>query len=124
VIAPVEDMPAGTLGFCASGRLSRDDLSQVVLPPIREAIDRGEKIRLLFEIRPDFEGLAPGAAWDDFKADIELGLGRHSAWERFAIVSDLDWVRRAIGVFGWMAPGELRLFGESELEAAKAWLAA
>ena len=124
MIAPIEDMPAGTLGFRASGRLSRDDLSNVVLPPIREALDRGEKIRLLFEIDADFEGLAPGAAWEDLKADVELGLGHHAAWERFAIVSDLDWVRRAIGLFAWMAPGELRLFGESELEAAKAWLAA
>src|SRR5882757_1784625 len=116
-------MPAGTLGFRASGRLSREDLAEVVLPPIREAIDHGEKIRLLFEIHSDFEGLAPGAAVEDFKADIQLGLGRHSAWERFAIVSDLDWVRRAIGVFGWMAPGELRLFADSEPESAKAWLA-
>jgi hypothetical protein len=123
VIAPIEDMPAGTLGFRASGRVSRDDLS-VVLPPIREALDRGEKLRLLFEIDPDFDGLAPGAAWKDLKADIELGLGHHAAWERLAVVSDLDWVRRAIGLFSWMAPGELRLFGESELEGAKAWVAA
>jgi hypothetical protein len=124
VIAPVEDVPAGTIGFRASDRLSREDLADVILPPIREAIDRGENLRLLFEIAPDFDGLAPGAAWQDFKADIDLGLGHHAAWERFAIVSDQDRVRHAIALFGWMVPGELRLFGESELEAAKAWLAA
>jgi hypothetical protein len=124
VIAPVEDVAAGTIGFRASDRLSREDLADVILPPIREAIDRGEKLRLVFEIDPDFDGLAPRAAWHDFKADIDLGLGHHAAWERFAIVSDQDRVRHAIALFGWMAPGELRLFGESELEAAKAWLAA
>jgi hypothetical protein len=123
VIAPVQDTPAGTLGFRASGRLSRDDLS-AVLPPIRAALDRGDQLRLLFEIGPDFDGLAPGTAWKDLKADIELGLGHHSSWDRLAVVSDLDWVRRAIGLFAWMAPGELRLFGESEREAARAWLAA
>ena len=86
----VDDTPAGTIGFRASDRLSREDLADVILPPIREAIDRGEKLRLLFEIDRDFDGLAPGAAWQDFKADIELGLDHRAAWERFAIVSDLN----------------------------------
>jgi hypothetical protein len=29
-----------------------------------------------------------------------------------------------MALFGWMAPGESRLFGLGELDAAKAWLTA
>jgi hypothetical protein len=40
-----------------------------------------------------------------------------------AIVSDADWVRHAMAVFGWMVPGEARVFPHGDLDEAKAWLA-
>jgi hypothetical protein len=39
-----------------------------------------------------------------------------------ALVSDIDWIRHAMGLFGWMVPGEARLFPLNELNAAKSWL--
>jgi hypothetical protein len=39
-----------------------------------------------------------------------------------ALVSDADWVRHAMGLFGWMVPGEARVFPLAQLEEAKAWL--
>jgi hypothetical protein len=38
-------------------------------------------------------------------------------------VTDVDWVRRAVELLGWMTPGELRLFAHEELDEAKAWAA-
>ena len=38
-----------------------------------------------------------------------------------AVVTDKDWMRHAISAFGWLSPGELRVFEPAELEAAKAW---
>ena len=46
-----------------------------------------------------------------------------SSWQRMALVTDKDWVRQGVSAFGWLAPGELRLFEPSEREAAQAWLA-
>jgi hypothetical protein len=37
---------------------------------------------------------------------------------------DKDWVWRGASAFGWLAPGELRLFEPSEREEARAWLGA
>ena len=31
-------------------------------------------------------------------------------------------MRHAIAAFGWVSPGELRVFEPDELEAAKAWV--
>ena len=36
-------------------------------------------------------------------------------------MTDKDWLRHAIGGFGWLSPGELRVFDPDQLEKAKAW---
>jgi hypothetical protein len=36
-------------------------------------------------------------------------------------VTDKDWLRHAISGFGWLSPGELRVFEPGQLEEAKAW---
>jgi hypothetical protein len=124
MIEPIVDMPPNVFGFRGSGKFARADYEQVLIPPLREAIEHGEKIRLLFQIGPDFHGVEADAVWTQAKADFGLGIKHLSAWERVAIVSDEDWVRHAVGLFGWVYPCELRVFSLSELEAAKKWLAA
>jgi hypothetical protein len=37
-------------------------------------------------------------------------------------MTNKDWMRRAIGDFGWLYPGEMRVFDLEQLDAAKAWL--
>ena len=122
MIEALPDLPPGAIGFRISGRLSREDYTDVLIPPVRAAVDRGEKLRLLVLLDEEFHGLQAGAVWEDIKAALDLGVRHHSAWERFAVVTDAEWVRRGMALFGWMAPGESRLFGLGELDAAKAWL--
>lgn len=117
------DMPPGTFGFRASGRISSKDYRDVVLPPLRAAVESGERLRVLVAVGPDFrEELA--AVWEGLKVDVELGIRHRQAWEREAVVSDIGWVRRASELSAWMMPGELRVFPEHELGRAKAWLGA
>jgi hypothetical protein len=123
MIEPIADMPPNTFGFRGTGKYSRSDYSEVLIPPLRGAIERGDRIRFLFEIGPDFHGIEADAIWKQAKADLGLGVRHLSAWERTAVVSDADWVARAIGLLGWMSPGELRMFPLDELEAAKEWVA-
>jgi hypothetical protein len=122
MIEALPDSPTGTIGFRISGRLSREDYTQVLIPPVRAAVDRGEKLRMLVLLDDEFHGLEPGALLEDVKAGLDLGVRHHSAWERFAVVTDAEWVRRAMALFGWMGPGDIRLFALGELDAAKAWL--
>jgi hypothetical protein len=123
MVERVADMPEGTLGFRASGPLTADDYRDVLVPPLREAIDRGEKIRLLFEIDEGFKE-TPGGLWEDMKAGLSLGAGHLSAWERTALVTDERWAREAVKLLGWLSPGELRVFALSERDDAARWLAA
>jgi hypothetical protein len=45
-----------------------------------------------------------------------------AAWERIAVVTDVDWIRMATKAFGFAMPGEVRVFSNAELGAARDWL--
>jgi hypothetical protein len=121
VIERIDEMPAGTIGLRASGKLSRDEYRQVLEPALREGIDTGE-LRLVF-VLTDFHGLEPTAVPEDVKTGLSAWLGHQAAWKRFALVTDVDWVAKAMHMFAWMTPGEVRIFELDELEDAKAWVA-
>jgi hypothetical protein len=112
----------GMLAFVISGRLTRADYHEVLLPPVHATITRGEQLRMLAVIE-DFHGLEPGALLGDLKAAMRLGSGQRTLASFFAVVTDVDWIRRGISVFGWMVPGEIRLFTSARRTDAETWLA-
>jgi len=116
MIKVMEDMPAGTIGFEASGKVTDDDYEGVLVPAVRAALEQGE-VRLLY-VLPEGTHYSPGAMW----ADTKLWAGNVRGWKRVAVVSDADWLENAIKAFGWMMPGEVRVFDDDEVEEAKAWL--
>jgi hypothetical protein len=117
----IEEMPAGTIGFKVVSELTVDDYRDQIEPALAAAAEEGD-IRLLFEIDAGF-GMDAGAVIEDAKTGLKLGLGHMKAWQRTAIVTDVEWIRKAIKAFGFMAPGELRVFPPAELGAAKVWVA-
>ncbi len=122
MIEPLEGLPEGTIGFRATGRVSRDEYRDVLLPPMRAAAEAGE-VRMVFAIGPGFEGFEPGALVEDTKAGVTLGIGHPHAWKRTAIVTDVEWITKTIHMFGWITPGELMVRDLDGLEEAKAWVA-
>jgi hypothetical protein len=120
MVEQLEGMPAGTLGFRISGKINLDEYL-LMLNPIREKLERGEKVSFLVETAPDFSGLDMGALWEDLKVAGSVGLKYRSSWERIAVVTDKDWMRRGIAAFDWVIPGEIRVFPPDELQQAKAW---
>lgn len=121
MIERIEEMPPGTLGLRAAGKLSRDDYRDVLEPALREAVESGE-IRLVF-VLTDFDGLEPGAWIEDAKIGLNAWVRDHSAWKRFALVTDVEWVAKATRLFSWMAPGDVAIYEPVELDAAREWVA-
>ena len=122
MIERLADMSAGTVGFRVAGEVDRDDYRNVLVPELHKALESGEKLRTLYLIE-DLDEIEPKALWDDAKLGFDLGVRHHDAWERSAIVTDLDWMARATRLFAWMIPGEARVFEVAELDSAKAWVA-
>jgi len=121
MVKQIEGMPEGTIGFESSGKLSRADYTDVLEPALRTAAESGE-IRMLFKL-DDFQGLEPGAWYQDVKTGLGLGFGHRSAWKRSAIVTDIDWLRKAFEVFAWATPGEVRLYHLDQVGEARTWVA-
>jgi hypothetical protein len=121
MVERIEEMPAGTIGFRVVEKLTGDDYREQIEPVIGAAAETGE-VRLLFEIDAGF-GMDAGAVIEDAKTGLKSGLGRMKAWKRTAVVTDVDWIRKAMKAFGFMAPGEVRVFEPAELGAAKVWVA-
>jgi hypothetical protein len=122
VIERLDGMPEGTIGFRATGRMTREEYRDVLLPPMRAAAEAGE-VRMVFAIGPGFEKFEAGTLAEDTKTGVTLGLGHLSSWKRAAIVTDVDWIGKAMHMFGWLTPGEVKLYGLDGLEDAKAWVA-
>lgn len=122
MIDVLPDMPEAVFGIRVSGRVRGDDLREF-RPTMDELLEAGE-IRIVEVISPDYEGFGPGGLVEDLKLGVGLMVQHHTAFKRIAVVSDRDWVAHAVHAFAWMIPGELKVFGLGELDAAKEWAAA
>jgi hypothetical protein len=118
MLQPLDELPPGVIGFEAVGEVEADDYERVLDPAVDAAANDG-RIRLVYVLGDRFTGYSAGAAWQDTR----LGLTHLKAWDRLALVSDLDWVEHLVGLFGWMVPGDVKLFGVNELPRAIDWAA-
>ena len=98
--------------------MTAEDYRTILEPLIARATAGGRKARLLMELGEGFEGYDTSA----MLADSALGVGHLGSFERIAVVTDAEWLRRAIHLFGGLIPGEVRLFPVLEAAAARAWI--
>jgi hypothetical protein len=118
MIELIEGLPEGVVGFEAVGEVTAEDYESVAKPAIEGARVGRDKVRLLYVLGDRFSGYTAGAMWDDTK----LGLSHPFSWERIAVVTDEGSMRTMVKGFGWLIPGEVKLFSVSELEDAKTWV--
>ena len=77
----IDGLPANVVGITVSGRLTKQDCEDLLVPAMQRSLRRHEKIRLYYELNSRF----PGAAWDE----LDLGLEHATRCERVAIVTDI-----------------------------------
>jgi SpoIIAA-like len=116
----IEDLPETVVGVEAHGKVTSEDYERLLAPAVEAAMANTPdgRIRLLYVVGHEFPDYTAGAAWEDAK----LGLGHVRSWERIAIVGDADWLRHAVHGFGWLMPGEIRVFALEQLDSARAWV--
>jgi stage II sporulation SpoAA-like protein len=122
VIELIEELPAGVVELRFSGEVTRDDYTRVALPALEALVKGDAKVRMLVVIDADFDKFGAGAIWEDLKFGLGSGLTHLLKWERTALVSDADWARQAITLFGWMVPGDIEVFPLAQLDEATSWL--
>ena len=113
------DTPATVLAFRAVGTIEKSDYETVLRPAVEAMIAEHGEVRFVYVLGDEFGRYGASAAWEDAK----LGLGNLTKWKRVALVTNHDWLRNSMRMFGWMLPGEFRTFGVSEQADAIAWAA-
>ena len=120
---PIEMIPAlpdNVVGIIAKGEIHRSDYESTIDPAVEDALSRHDKIRLLYVLGADFTGFSSGAAWED----TELGMKHLTRFDMIAVVTDQDWLKHAVNLFGYLMPGKVKVFSVAEEPEASAWLTA
>lgn len=115
----IEGLPDDTVGIVVRGVIGADDYAEKIVPAVEAALGRHEKIKLLYQVGPEFETFTPGALW----SDTRLGTANLARFSKVALVTDIPWMRGAVQLFAPIVPGEVRVFRNREMEEAKAWIA-
>jgi hypothetical protein len=117
MISALTELPDGVIGFDASGKIAAEDYRDVVMPALEQAAKDGD-IRLIIVMR-DFDGISGGAIWQDLK----MGIEHLRSWKRIALVTDIAWMSHMTDLFGWMTPGETKVFPVDQKDEAIQWVA-
>jgi hypothetical protein len=118
MIEALKGFPAKVLAFACKGHVTKRDYETVLIPAVEEALKQKGKVRLYYQIDPEFSAIDAGAMWDDFKVGMEHLL----RWERIAVVTDVDWIRHTFRVFSFVIPGAAKIFRADEAEKARQWI--
>ena len=118
MIELLRGFPDNVVAIKCHGEVTRNDYDTVLVPAAEMALKSHDKIRLLYEAGPEFEGVDAGAVWEDFK----LGMEHLTRWERIAVVTDVDWIRHTFRVFSFVIPGMAKIFRPDEQAKAREWI--
>jgi hypothetical protein len=112
------DLPDDVLAIRAKGTVTARDYESVIVPAVEAKLAKHDKLRFLYHLGADFSGFEAAAVW----ADTKVGLEHFGAWERIAVVSDVEWVRGITRLFGVAMPGRVRVYRNADFDSALAWV--
>lgn len=116
-ITTIPDLPAGTLGFEATGVITADDYREVFDPAISSAAAEHTKVNLVYVLGDDFDRYSLGAMWQDMMLE---GMP-HDTWGRVALVTDHSVLAETIHLLAFLFPGELKVFPVDKRSDAISW---
>jgi SpoIIAA-like len=118
MIELLRGFPDNVVAIKCHGEVTRKDYDTVLVPAVEKALTSHDKIRLLYETGPEFDGVDTGAAWEDFK----VGMEHFSRWERIAVITDVSWIGFATRLFSIFLPGTIRIYPTADAAKARLWI--
>ena len=117
MIHALDNFPTNVVAFLCTGRVTKGDYDTTVTPTVAAVLELHREIRLYYQTTADFS-IDADAAWEDFKVGVE----HLTRWERIAVVTDVNWLRRAVRAFSFLLPGRVKVFPATETAAARQWI--
>ena len=92
MIQLIEGLPDAVVGLEAVGQVESADYEAIAAPAVKHALERHPKIRLIHVLDDRFTGYTAGGAWQD----AMLGLAHPRSFDRIAVVTDSESIRRLV----------------------------
>lgn len=117
MIRLLEGLPDHVVAAEATGTITDSDYADVLIPAVEAAGERG-RLRLLFVLGEGFEGYDAHAALDDAR----MGLAHWGDFDRIALVTNHGAYRAVAKGFGFLMPGEVRVYALADRGDAITWV--
>ncbi len=118
MIKIVQGLPENVVAVSVSGEVTGEDYKNVLIPAIEDKIQKYGKVRILYHLDKELEWFTLNAMLEDAK----VGIRNLTAFEKIAVVSDVDWVNSAVEIFKFIIPFPVKTYKNEELPEAKAWI--
>jgi hypothetical protein len=116
----MKDVPPHVVGVRGLGKIDKAEYDAVLLPEFERVASEFGEINFVFVLETNVGNITLGAWMDDIKA----GLKHFSKWHKIAIVTDQAAIKKITDFIGAFIPGETKGYPISDIELAKAWVAA
>ena len=118
MITQYKEVPDYVAAFRATGEVTKKDYEETLIPVVEEKLSHHKKVSLLYDLGQDFKGFTAGAMWDDTK----VGFRHLTHWDKIAMVTDVPWLRNSVKCLGFVMPGKVKVFHNSEFDKARDWV--
>src|SRR5688500_17982582 len=98
----IEQLPDNMAGFKATGDVTKEDFTKVVMRKVQELVDRTGKLNYMLVLDTSLRNFTMGS-WME---DALMGIKHITKWNRAAIVSDTEAIRKFTDLFSKIMPGE------------------
>jgi len=114
----LEDFPPHVAAYKASGSVGKEEYERVVMKRVDEVAVEFGKVNFIVVLQTGMEDYTIGA----FLQYLKVSFEHFFKWNRMAIVSDEQWVRRAYDFLGHIVHGEIRTYEIKRLDEAREWV--
>jgi hypothetical protein len=113
----MQGLPDNVLGIVGSGTITGEDYDTVLIPAMKDKLQKYKKIRILYQLNNDFVHYALDAYLEDAKVTWHT-----LSFEKVAVVSDVHWINDSVNLYKFIIPVPVKVFSNNELDKAKVWV--
>ena len=113
----MQGLPDNVLSIVGSGTITGEDYDTVLIPAMKDKLQKYKKIRILYQLNNDFVHYALDTYLEDAKVTWHT-----LSFEKVAVVSDVHWINDSVNLYKFIIPVPVKVFSNNELDKAKVWV--
>lgn len=102
----------------ASDKITKEDYEKELVPILKEAKEKQQKINFLFFMGPTFQRYSIGAIWEDLK----LSFKYLRTFGKCAVVTDVPRIRRLFKMITPLVPFPVNVYSNEFMDGAIKWV--